>query len=469
MCGMALAEQGILVVHVSDPQDRPIQAVSLATQGDGSTGAPTNGQGRTRIALAVQTRAKTWVTLQIIRPQDLVFVSPWNKRVQVPPFENESENFVPVVLIKRGDRLALESGQALVAITAKVNEANSTKVGRDSGGTRRDPKIALEDVAHEFGLAPGEVDQAIRAWGKKTTDPYEKGLAALYEQAYPQASKLFAASLEIREQELREAQSRYRDAAFFLGSSLYKQGHYRESADAYRKALSVGGEDAPTLNNLAVSLESAGDYAGAEPLYRGALAIREKAWGPDHPDTATGLNNLAGLLADKGDYAGAEPLYRRALAIREKALGPDHPDTATSLDNLAGLLEDKGDYAGAEPLYRRALAIREKALGPDHPDTATDLDNLAWLLEDKGDYAGAEPLYRSALAIRKKALGPDHPDTATSLNNLAGLLEDMGDYAGAEPLYRRALAIFEKVFGANDRRTQQVRKSLRDVQKRHHP
>ena len=108
-------------------------------------------------------------------------------------------------------------------------------------------------------------------------------------------------------------------------------------------------------------------------------------------------------------------------------------------------------------------------MGPDHPDTATDLDNLAWLLEDKGDYAGAEPLYRSALAIRKKALGPDHPDTATSLNNLAGLLEDMGDYAGAEPLYRRALAIFEKVFGANDRRTQQVRKSLRDVQKRHHP
>ena len=184
MCGMALAEQGILVVHVSDPQDRPIQAVSLAAQGDGSTGAPTNGQGRTRIALAVQTRAKTWVTLQIIRPQNLVFVSPWNKRVQVPPFDNESENFVPVVLIKRGDRLALESGQALVAITAKVNEANSTKVGRDSGGTRSDPKIALEDVAHEFGLAPSEVDEAIRAWGKKTTDQYEKGLAALYEQAY---------------------------------------------------------------------------------------------------------------------------------------------------------------------------------------------------------------------------------------------------------------------------------------------
>ena len=38
-----------------------------------------------------------------------------------------------------------------------------------------------------------------------------------------------------------------------------------------------------------------------------------------------------------GDYAKAEPLYQRALKIREKALGPDHPDTATALNNLAGL------------------------------------------------------------------------------------------------------------------------------------
>jgi hypothetical protein len=33
------------------------------------------------------------------------------------------------------------------------------------------------------------------------------------------------------------------------------------------------------------------------------------------------------------------------LAIREKALGPDHPDTAMSLNNLASLLRDQGDRA----------------------------------------------------------------------------------------------------------------------------
>ena len=202
-----------------------------------------------------------------------------------------------------------------------------------------------------------------------------------------------------------------------------------------------------SLNNLAMLYDSLGDYAKAEPLYKRALAIREKALGPEHPDVATSLNNLATLYDTLGDYAKAEPLYKRALAIREKALGPEHPDVATSLNNLATLYETLGDYAKAEPLYKRALAIWEKALGPEHPDVAISLNNLALLYKTLGDYAKAEPLYKRALAIREKALGPEHPDVANSLNNLAFLYKTLGDYAKAEPLYRRALVIREKALG----------------------
>jgi hypothetical protein len=35
-------------------------------------------------------------------------------------------------------------------------------------------------------------------------------------------------------------------------------------------------------------------------------------------------------------WGAVERIYKRALAIREKALGPDHPDVGTNLDNLAG-------------------------------------------------------------------------------------------------------------------------------------
>ena len=72
------------------------------------------------------------------------------------------------------------------------------------------------------------------------------------------------------------------------------------------------------------------------------------------------------------------------MEIREKALGPEHPDTAASLINLAGLYETLGAYDQALPLYQRALGIFEKALGPEHPETATGLNNLARLLSGHG-------------------------------------------------------------------------------------
>jgi hypothetical protein len=59
--------------------------------------------------------------------------------------------------------------------------------------------------------------------------------------------------------------------------------------------------------------------------------------GPDHPDVAESLNHLAEVLQAEGDPAAAEPLYRRALTIDEKALGPNHPETRQIRDNLESL------------------------------------------------------------------------------------------------------------------------------------
>jgi len=206
-------------------------------------------------------------------------------------------------------------------------------------------------------------------------------------------------------------------------------------------------EEARVLNQQVVKLYQAGRYQDALPLAQRALEIREKALGPEHPDTAGSLNNLALLYQDMGAYDKALPLYQRALAIREKVLGPEDPLTAISLNNLAELYQDMGAYEKALPLYQRALAIKEKALGLEHPGTANSLDNLALLYKAMGAYDKALPLYQQALKTYEKALGPEHPDTANSLNNLAGLYDVMGAYDKALPLYQRALAIREKVLG----------------------
>ncbi len=215
-----------------------------------------------------------------------------------------------------------------------------------------------------------------------------------------------------------------------------------------QKALGPDHPDTATsLTNLGLLYVKERAFARAERLLVRALAIRTRILGPDDPLTALSLNNLAWLSFNQGRYAKAEPLYRRALAIAEKALGPEHPGLALGLTNLGLLYNAQGAYAKAEAVYRRALAIREKALGPDHPDTATSLNNLAALYINQGRYAEAEPLLRRTLAIKQKTLGDDHPDTATSLNNLAALLENKGAFASAEPPYQQALAINEKALG----------------------
>ena len=73
---------------------------------------------------------------------------------------------------------------------------------------------------------------------------------------------------------------------------------------------------------------------------------------------AESLNNLATLYHAQGQYTQAEPLYKNALAIEEKALGPDHPAVVTSLENLTALYRATKRDEEAETLEQRAARIR---------------------------------------------------------------------------------------------------------------
>jgi tetratricopeptide (TPR) repeat protein len=446
--GLLWAETGKILVQVQDAQEKPVSGIEIGLKGRGGSKI-TGSDGKMQLAVGTDDKEGDWVLLHIVHSppgREYEIISPWDYRAQIPSFKEKSENYLLVMVGRHGDRAQLTNRRAIRAFAEKINEANAPKTaGKQS--VEEDPKVNLKRIAKQYGLTPEDVDAAIRQWGMRTTDPYEAGLAALYERNYAKATLSLQESLLQREAKLAAAQKDVGDTAFFLGQSLYEQGSYRESAVAYRKALDARPDNAGILNDLGRSLSLAGDYAGAEPFYRRALVIAEKALGPEHPLVATALSNLAVLLQGKADYTGAEPLYRQALAIDQKALGPEHQDVARDLNNLGSLLYDRADYAEAEPLIRQALAIAEKTLGPEHPSVAIGLNNLAALFNHKGDYERAEPLIRQALAIDEKALGPRHPDVASDLNGLAGLLWSKGDYAGAEPLYRRALAIDEKALG----------------------
>jgi hypothetical protein len=282
------AEEGILVVHVANTKDQPISDIQMSIEGTGTISSPTTDRpstdsaGKTRIKLAPDTRAGDWVTLLVVKwlshDQELVFISPWNHRIIVPPFDNEAVNYVPIILAKRSDRTLLSDDRVMEAITASIVEKLSPKSPKEEL-TEEQKEAILKEQAQKYGLEPTDIDRAIRLWKERTKDPYEKGLAALYEENYPEATKQLTESLEIRKKELEQAQAKVVDAASFLGQSLYNQGLYQQSADAYKEALALRPKDSQILNNLGLSLHLAARYAEAEPLYKRSLAIREKALG----------------------------------------------------------------------------------------------------------------------------------------------------------------------------------------------
>ena len=73
------------------------------------------------------------------------------------------------------------------------------------------------------------------------------------------------------------------------------------------------------------------DDAAIEEWYQSALQdleLTEQTLGPEHPQVAIALNHLAEGYGFQGRYDEAEPLYKRALAIREKAFSADDPGPA---------------------------------------------------------------------------------------------------------------------------------------------
>ena len=240
-----------------------------------------------------------------------------------------------------------------------------------------------------------------------------------------------------------------------IGTIYFELGQYTNAEAMFRGALAVrkkllGNEHpkvADSLCRLGGVLYREGKFAEAETLCRQALAMQRKLLGSENKDVADSLNNLAAALSSEGKWAETETLTREALALRKKLLGSEHPDVANSLDGLALVLSSQGKYVEAETLYREALALQRKLLGIEHRDVANSLNGLAYVLSSEGKWAEAETLYREALAMQRKLLGSEHRDVANSLNGLAYVLSSQGKLTEAETLYREALAMQRKLLG----------------------
>ena len=159
----------------------------------------------------------------------------------------------------------------------------------------------------------------------------------------------------------------------------------------------------------AVQLHRAGDHAGAEEIYRSALA-RDRV----NPDV---LHLLGVLLHQTGRTAQAIDALRQAIARSD-----DDPNYHY---HLANALVDAGQLADAEQRLRRAIQLDEKF--------AEAYLNLGALLQRNGRATEAERVYREGLAHRVA--------DAQIYSNLGAILQSDERFAEAAEWYLKAIDV----------------------------
>lgn len=243
-----------------------------------------------------------------------------------------------------------------------------------------------------------------------------------YQGQYTRAELLYKLALVILEKNLGQNHSDVAKSLSGLAMIYDIKNRYAEAEPLFKRALAIREKAlGPNHLDVATSLNELADLYCDQLRY--ALAIREKtldaaatlsdlsmpyfnlkkysqAIRRQTPE-ATPLKNFTVLYFDQGQYTQVEPLFKRALAIREKAFGPDHPNVAMILNNLAAFYNSQGQYAQAEPLCKRALAIEEKDISPYQlNDMATILKNLIYIYRKTGQENVAKELEQQVETIQ---------------------------------------------------------------------
>jgi tetratricopeptide (TPR) repeat protein len=295
-------------------------------------------------------------------------------------------------------------------------------------------------------------DPSIIALKQEARQALEAGDFARVEQLLNQACEK---DVEAAKQLQENSKKRLLSAAASkdqLGRLKTVQLAYREAVAYFRQAVDLVPQDVPLsraeyMNNWGVVAVMAGNYAEARNPLVGALRLRERLLGLEHPDVAFSLAMLAALHVAQHRHDRAEPLATRALYIHEKTRGPEHPEVAQDLVLLGAIYHYQRKDDRAEECLKRALTIDEKVFGPKHPHLATTWNNLAWVYLSQNKNELAESGFQRALTIVENTLGPHHPQAATSLNGLAILYSALGKPDHAEPFHQRAIAITEARLG----------------------
>jgi len=342
-------------------------------------------------------------------------------------------------------------------------------------------------------------------------EQFEKGEQALKLQGYPAAEACFREAVK---QAKRKGNSPDDVARCLqaLGGTLQLQDHTEDeygSTATYKKALKVlkkaHGKDSsqlvPVLVALGTIYENEGTYKNAVKYFEQALAITQKADGPQSLACALLQHRLGRALFKSGAARRAESLYLISLTNMMQQVNlpstlpleellsdyidllrkSDRPgvvasrfenellkDRLSSVDHTRGVSasEFNKEVSGRLALGP-SLTIDEQRPEPKGAPPPSDMQPPIFLDRPAPDFAAIDDLsrqrivfYERMVAVDIDSLGPEHPSVARDLSGLASIYLLKNQYDAAKPFLTRALNIYTKVYGPDYLLTKRTRALL---------
>jgi tetratricopeptide (TPR) repeat protein len=258
-------------------------------------------------------------------------------------------------------------------------------------------------------------------------------LLAFISYCFPLSAEQIMDSVDPLSVDIFTAHERLRNG--FLKDALEAQQN-AVKAQEYRDG-STHPSVAPLLNNLATLDRCLARYADAESALKWALAIREKAYGPDDPLVALSLHQLASLYLDWGHWEESEFYEKRALSILRENLS--HRSLFTGwIPDLKKLLK---------PLTPKSKSPVEDSSNPLPLSQAFRLMGEIDLRQAKNDEA--IPDLKRSLEAESKELNPSPADHIHTLDLMAAAYLSLKKYIDARSCLEEALKTAQAHFKGN--------------------
>ena len=172
-------------------------------------------------------------------------------------------------------------------------------------------------------------------------------------------------------------------------------------------------------------------YDEATGYLRTSLAIRERVFGPVHPEVASTLNELGNIAYQRDQLDEAEGYWQRMASIYKEVYHDRHYLIGIALSNVASVYVKRTQFARAEALYREVLRRYDGLLAPDHVNVGITRIKLgrALLRQRKFRDAAAESLAGYEILIKQSNPGVSFIKAART--DLAIAYDSLGESAKA--------------------------------------